>query len=77
MINVDYGCGVLGIPISSRNLYSKKEPKEIKVRRIKKEENCFLYIPLYPVKKGYYLIDYKLNGQSNIGWNPLVVIDNI
>jgi len=68
--NVAYGCGRV---FSSKGLYSKKEPKEIEIKQAKKGENAFLYVPSSPVEKGFYLIDYKLNGRSHIGWNPLVV----
>lgn len=71
--SVAYGCGMLGMPFSTQGLLSKQKPKEIAIKQAKKGENAFIYVPSSPVDKGFYLIDYKLNGRPHIGWNPLVI----
>lgn len=71
--NVTYGCGMMGMPISLQGLFSKKEPMEIEIMQARKGENAFIYVPSSPVEKGFYFIDYKVNGQANIGWDPLVI----
>lgn len=70
---VGYGCGMMGMPISSQGLHEKMEPKEIDIKQAKKGDNAYIYVPSIPLEKGYYLVDYKLNGQNNVGWNPIVV----
>jgi len=70
---VGYGCGMMGMPISTQGLHEKTEHKEIDIKQAKKGENAFFYVPSTPLEKGYYLIDYKLNGQNHTGWNPIVV----
>jgi len=71
--SVGYGCGMMGMPISAQGLLNKMEPKEIEIKQAPKGANAFIYVPAMPVEKGYYLIDYKLNGQNQTGWNPIVV----
>jgi len=73
ILSIYYGCGMMGMPFSLQGLHEKTDLKEIELKQAKKGENAFIYIPTKPLEKGYYLIDYKLNGQSIVGFNPIVV----
>ena len=73
VISVSYGCGMMGMPISSKGLHKKQSPTEIDIKQAKKGDNSFMYVPSSPIDKGFYVIDYKLNGKGHLGYNPLVV----
>lgn len=49
------------------------EPVAVALKEIKKGENSYIYKPSAPVAKGYYLIDYSINGKGNPGYNPLLI----
>ena len=70
---VGYGCGMMGMPISLDGLHKKVEAKAIDIKQAKKGENAFIYVPSQPVEKGFYLVDFKINGQGTVGYNPIYV----
>jgi hypothetical protein len=70
---IRYGCGMMGMPISGQGLHEEQAPIKIDIKQAKKGDNSFMYVPAAPVEKGFYLIDYKLNGQGHLGYNPIVI----
>jgi len=71
--SIGYGCGMMGMPFSGEGLHGKQTPIEIDIKQAKKADNSFMYVPAAPVEKGFYLIDYKVNGQGHLGYNPIVI----
>lgn len=69
---VSTGGGWGGMLISDQGLLPKMEPREVEIKQAQKGPNAFIYMPSAPLEKGYYLIDYKVNGQNQKGWNPIV-----
>lgn len=54
---IDYGCGMMGMPISTSGLLDKMVPDEIELKQGKKGENAFIYVPVKNIQEGYYLIN--------------------
>jgi len=72
--SIGYGCAMRGRSgFFHRKLDINQEPTKVEIRQAKKGDNSFIYVPAIPVEKGYYLIDYKLNGQGHLGYNPILV----
>lgn len=45
--------------------------EKISLKKGKKGDNAFIYVPSSPIEAGCYLIDYKVNGKGQAGWNPI------
>ena len=71
--SIGFGGGMMGMIYSDQGLQKKVDPVEIPIKQAKKGENAFIYAPTTPVEKGYYLVDFKVNGQPQTGWNPILV----
>lgn len=70
---VGYGGGMMGMPFSLEGLHKEVKAKAIDIKQAKKGENAFIYVPSQPVEKGFYLVDFKINGQGTVGYNPIYV----
>ncbi len=76
--NIRYGCGVApGVQYSSEGLEQEMNPVEIRLRKAKVGEDAYIYVPAEPVEAGFYLIDYKKNGQGFYGYNPIRLIQEV
>jgi len=75
VIAVDDGCRSMGLTIFSEvlGLHERQAPIEIDIKQSQKGENSFMYVPDAPLEKGFYLINFKLNGQDHLGYNPIVI----
>lgn len=64
--------GPMGMPYSTQYLDREVKPMEwCTLRKAKIGEDAYSYVPSKPLGKGFYLIDYKINGASTDGWNAI------
>lgn len=72
--NIGYGGDYMGMVYSTKALDPKVGPvKWCTLKKAKVGEDAYIYVPSKPTEKGFYLIDYKIGGNSFNGWNAIQV----
>ncbi|UCF90203.1 MAG: hypothetical protein JSW39_18135 [Desulfobacterales bacterium] len=64
----------MSLPCCTQYLEKIVEPFEwCPLEKAQLEEGAYIYAPSRPVEQGFYLIDYKKDGQSFSGWNAIQI----
>lgn len=68
---------MMGMPVSNQGLDEPVAPTNVELKKAKAGENAYVLVPAAPLEKGFYVIDYKKNGQGFVGFNPIELVDMV